>query len=260
VAYRGDAGDVCAAPCAEGLLSADFAPRHVRLAVADRSVDITDAFVTLVDHHRRAARDRRRSLQIAGRLIVARGVPREDLGLWIELDPDGPRAGFRRIFGVEPVNPLEPAGLAALAALDRLAQRLRQALAHLALDVHRAIELGPAATGGLDKVLVIDSADASAVYARRLFRDRARLVIDARADGRIVAGDGRGADRRDIAVRSRHGITVVGDHLRFTDPHGSDLAKVAIPWIAFEDRVELARRIGQRIDHEHRDATAWPPR
>jgi hypothetical protein len=280
VAYRGDAGDVCEAPSAEGPLRAEFAARHVRLAVADRSIDIADAFATAVDHHRsRAAKDRRLSFRIAGRLIVARGVPREGLGLWLELDPDGPRAGVRRIFGVEPVNLLEPAGLAALAALDRLAQRVRQELADFAPDVRRAIELGPAAAGGLDKVLVVEHADRSAVYARRLFRDRARLVITAHGDGRVAVGDRRatprpaapavpsegsapapGAARRVITVRSRHGITVVGDHVRFTDPQGTDLARVSIPWIAYEDRVELARRIGQRIDHEQRDAAAWPPR
>jgi hypothetical protein len=260
VAYRGDAGDICEAPSAEGPLRAELAPRHLRLAVASRSLDISDTFVTLVGHHRsRAARDRRLSLRIAGRLIVARGVPREGLGLWIELEPDGPRAGFRRIFGVEPVNLLEPAGLAALAALDRLAQRLRHELGHLALEVRRAIELGSAASGGLDKVLVIEHADGCAVYARRLFRDRARLVVAAHDDGRIVAPGGS-THNREITVRSRHGITVVGDYVRFTDPQGTDLAKVSIPWISFEDRVELARRIGQRIDHEHREATAWPPR
>ena len=260
MAYRGDAGDVCEAPSAEGPLRAELAPRHVRLAVASRSLDISDAFVTLVEHHRsRAARDRRLSLRIAGRLVVARGVPRDGLGLWLELDPDGPRAGFRRIFGVEPVNPLEPAGLAALAALDRLTQRLRPELDHLAPGIRRAIELGSAASGGLDKVLVIEHADRAAAYARRLFRDRARLVIAAHGDGRIVIPEGPPGGH-ELVVRSRHGITVVGDHVRFTDPQGTDLAKISIPWISFEDRVELARRIGQRIDHEQRDAAVWPPR
>jgi hypothetical protein len=307
VAYRGDAGEVYEAPTAEGPLRADLAPRHVRLAVASRSLDISDAFATIVEHHRsRPARDRRQSLRIGGRLIVARDVPREGLGVWVELEPDGPRAGFRRIFGVEPVNLLEPTGLAALAALDRLVHRVRDELGHLAPGVRRAIELGSAAAGGLDKVLILEHADHSSVYARRLFRDRARLVIAAHDDGRllicdrrsprgiargiargITRGIARGIDRRaqtrhggspeppthaeppgpglpaggrEITVRSRHGVTVVGDHVRFTDPEGADLVKIAIPWITFEDRVELARRIGQRIDHEQRDAAAWPPR
>lgn len=261
VAYRDDTGDVCEAPTAEGTLRVEFAPRHVRLAVASRSIEISDAFVTLVEHHRKhAAKDKRSSVRIADRVIVARDVPREDVGVWVEVEPKGPRAGIRRIFGVEPVNLLEPAGLPALGALDRLAQRLRHALAHLAPDVRRAFEIGSAASGGLDKVLIIDRGDRWVVYARRLFRDRARLVMTIHDDGRILVRDGRGDGTREIAVQSRHGITVVGDYVRFADPQGVDLAKVSIPWITPEDRLELARRIGQLVDRDYRDVTAWPPR
>jgi len=288
VAYRDDAADVCEAPTAEGTLRVEFAPRHVRLAVASRSIEISDAFATIIEHHRkRAAKDKRTSIRIAGRVLVARDVPREGVGVWIEVEAEGPRAGMRRIFGVEPVNLLEPAGLTALAALDRLAQRLRLALAHLALDVRRAFEIGSPAAGGLDKVLVVDHGDRWVVYARRLFRDRARFVMAIHDDGRIIVRDARstgaasgssnaGPPRsegaapatekvpptgtREITVRSRYGITVVGDYIRFADPQGADLARVAIPWIGPEERLELARRIGQLIDRAHRDVTAWPPR
>jgi len=286
VAYRDDAADVCEAPTAEGTLRVEFAPRHVRLAVANRSIEITDAFVTSVEHHRKhPAKDKRTSIRIAGRVIVARGVPREDMGVWAEVDAEGPRAGIRRIFGIEPVSLLEPTGLTALAAFDRLALRLRQALEHLALDVHRAFEIGSPAAGGLDKVLVVDHGDRWVVYARRLFRDRARFVMAIHDDGRIIVRDGRGTrtaagssgpprgedpappkekapptGTREITVRSRYGVTVAGDYIRFADPQGADLARVAIPWIGPEERQELARRIGQLIDREHREVTAWPPR
>jgi len=285
VAYRDDAADVCEAPTAEGTLRAEFAPRHIRLSVATRSIEISDAFVTLVDHHKKhAAKDKRTSIQIAGHVLVARDVPREGVGVWVEVESGGPRAGIRRVFGVDPVNLLEPTGLAALAALDRLALRLRQALP--ALDVRRAFELGSSAAGGLDKVLVIDHGERWTVYARRLFRDRARFVMAIHDDGRIFVRDGRGASAapeatgsgpqrteepasaenappagtREITVRSRHGITVVGDYIRFADPQGIDLARVSIPWIGPEDRLELAHRIGQFVDREHRDVAAWPPR
>ena len=271
MAYRDDADDVCEAPTAEGTLRVEFAPRHVRLAVASRSIEISDAFVTLVEHYRKhAAKDRRTSIRIAGRVIIARDVPHEGVGVWVEVDVGGPKAGIRRVFGVEPVNLLEPTGLTALTALERLAQRLRQALADPASDVRRAIEIGSPAAGGLDKVLVIDHGDRWTVHARRLFRDRARFVMAIHDDGRIVVRDGRGkatrageappAATREITVRSRHGITVVGDYLRFADPQGTDLARVSIPWLTPEDRLELARRIGQLVDREHRDVTAWPPR
>lgn len=259
--YRDDADDVCEAPTADGTLRMELAPRHVRLAVAHRSIEISDAFVTIVDHHRKhAVKDRRTSIRIAGRVIVARDVAREGVGVWVEVDVDTPRAGIRRAFGVEPVNLLEPAGLTALAALDRLAQRLRHALAEPAADVRRAFEIGSPAAGGLDKVLVVDHGDRWTVHARRLFRDRARFVMAIHDDGRIVVRDASPAATREVTVRSRHGVTVVGDYIRFADPQGADLARVSIPWLSPEDRAELARRIGQLIDREHRDVTAWPPR
>jgi hypothetical protein len=260
VAYRDESGDVCEAPTAEGLLRAELAPRHVRLAVASRSLDITDQFATAVEHHRRRAeKDRRLSFRIAGRLILARDVPREGIGIWIEVEHGGPREGLRRIFGVEPQSLLEPDGLSSLAALDHLAQRVHHELGHLAQDVRRAFEIGSAAAAGLDKVLVLDCADRYVVYARRLFRDRARFAMAIHDDGRIAVPEGRGAATREITVRSRHGVTVVGDYVRFADPQGVDLAKVAIPWITAEDRRELARRIGQLIDRDREDAAPWPP-
>lgn len=261
MAYREDAGDACEATTAEGTLRVELAPRHARLTVAGRSIDISDDFVTLVEHHRkRAARDRRTSIRIAGRLVVARDVLREGLGLWLEVEPGSPRAGIRRVFGVEPASLLEPGGLTQLAELDRLAQRLRHALAHLAPDVRRAIEIGSPASGGLDKVLVADFGDRWEVYARPLFRDRARFAMAIHDDGRIGVPEGRAGTTREITVRSRHGVTVVGDFLRFADPQGADLARVAIPWITPEERGELARRIGQLIDRDQHALASWPPR
>lgn len=264
MAYRDEPGDVSEAPTSEGVLRAQFAPRHVRLAVAGRSLDIADRFATVVEHHRRRAeRDRRQSFRITGRLIVARDVPREGMGIWVDVEPDRPRAGIRRIFGVEPQSLFEPAGLASLSALDHLAKRVQQELGHLAEEVRRAFEIGSAAATGLDKILMVDCADRYVVYARRLFRDRARFAMAIHDDGRIVVPSMtrgvRGTATREITVRSRHGVTVVGDFVRFADPQGTDLARVAIPWLTPEDRLELARRIGDRIDREREDAAPWPP-
>ncbi|MEO7731394.1 MAG: hypothetical protein ABIY55_10505 [Kofleriaceae bacterium] len=262
MAYRDDSRDTVEAATAEGLLRVELAPRHVKLSVASRSIDIADSFATVIEHHKKhAARDRRASLRIDGRLVVARDLPHEGVGIWIEVEPAGPRAGMRRIFGVEPVNLLEPDGLGALAALDRLAQRLRHELADRAADVRRAFEIGSPAAGGVDKVLVIDHGDRWVVFARRLFRDRARFAMAIHDDGRVVVRDGGGDDRtREFAVRSRHGVTVVGDFVRFADEHGADLARVSIPWLTPENRAELARRIGHLVDREAPDVTAWPPR
>lgn len=240
MAYRDDARDAFEAPTAEGLLRMELAPRAVKLAVANRTLQIAERFATLVEH-RKNKRPRSTSFKLEGRLTTARDVPHEDLGIWLELEA-GDHGAMRRIFGVEPVSLLEPTGLADLARLDQLAQRLRTALAELAGDIRRAFEIGR----GLDKVLLADHGDRFVLYARKLFRDRARRTLEIHADGRIVIADGK--QPHEIVVRSRFGVTVWGDHLRFADPHGTDLAKVAIPWIDAEDRRELARRIGQLVD------------
>jgi hypothetical protein len=232
MAYRGDdAGAALEAPTAQGLLRVELAPRRITLTLGDRTVQIADRFVTLVESKKQE------SLRIVGRLLVARDVPHEDLGIWIELKDKQP--GMRRIFGVEPVSLLEPEGLPALHRLDAVSARLRAAVAEHAGDVRRAIEIGR----GLDKILFADHGDHHAIYARRLFRDRARLAVSIYDAGRIVITDGP-----EIVMTSKFGITVSGDYIRFIDRHGTDMARVSIPWIAREDREELARRIGQLVE------------
>ncbi|MBL0217489.1 MAG: hypothetical protein IPQ07_26900 [Myxococcales bacterium] len=126
-------------------------------------------------------------------------------------------------------------------------------LAPYAGEIRRAIEIGR----GLDKVLLADHG-AQSRSARRLFADRARLAMSIHDDGRIVIPDKKGP--REITIRSRFGMTVWDDYVRFADPQGTDLAKVSIPWIAPEDRKELARRIGQLVDRDQQDPIAWPPK
>lgn len=256
MAYRGDdAGDALEAPTAEGLLKVSLGPNRVELAVAQRTLHIADGLATLVEH-KKQKQDRRASVKILGKLVVARGVPREDVGLWIEhlAAPDEPAgrgkrrprrdvAGMQRIFGVEPVSLLERDGLGALGRLDSVFQRLRAHLADRAGDIKRAVEIGSG--HALDKVLLADHGNHYVFYARRLFRDRARFAMAVHGDGRIVVAEGK--TTREITVTSRFGITVRGDYVRFADRHGTDLARVSLPWLGPEDRDEVARRIGQFI-------------
>ncbi len=256
MAYRDDTSDALEAPTAQGTLRIEIAPRQVKLALAERTLLITERFATLVEHHKKhRAKDKRTSIELAGRIVVARDVPREDLGIWLEVDPGTPKEGMRRIFGVEPLSLFDPKGLDALAALDRLAHRLRAELVDLS---RKAVEIGSAAVGGLDKVLLSDHGDRIVIYARRLFRDRARFAMSIHEDGRIVVSDGK--KRTELRVHSRFGVTVWGDYIRFADPQGKDLARVSIPWVTPEDRKELARRIGQLVDHDEQAVIAWPPR
>jgi hypothetical protein len=235
VAYRDDSEDVLEAPTAEGALRIEVAPRAVKVTVAQRELHVVDKVATVLE--RRGKKVRRESVKIE-RLVIARDVPHEDLGVWIELS-----GSWRRIFGVEPVSLLEPDGLTALANLDRLGQRLRAAVADYSGDIRRAIEIGR----GLDKVLVADHGDRYAVYSRRLFSDRAKLAMEIREDGRITIRQTR--KPVELTVTSRFGVTVGGDYVRFSTPDGVDLGRCAIPWITPEDRQELARRIGALVDH-----------
>lgn len=243
MAYRDEAADVVEAPTAEGPLRMELEPHSFKLTVARRSVQVADRLVTVTEQlHRK--HPRRTVYEITGRLVTARDVPHEDLGLWLEVD-----GGMRRVFGVEPVSLLEPDGLPALSALDRLAQRLKSEVDERAGDIRRAIEIGR----GLDKVLLADHGEEYAVYARRLFRDRARLACRIARDGKVTVYRGRHGERRkDVVVKSQFGVTVRGDYIRFAAPDGTDLAKFAIPWIEREDRMELARRIGQLVDTPER--------
>ena len=235
MAYRDDSEDVLEAPTSEGNLRIEVAPRSVKVTIGERTLHVVDKVATVLEQ-RGKTKVRRESFKI-DRLIIARDVPHEDLGVWIELP-----GGWRRIFGVAPVSLLEPDGLTALAMLDRLSHALRNAVIDHAGEIRRAVEIGR----GLDKVLLADHGDRFAVYARRLFRDRARLAMEIHDDGRIVLRQSK--KPVEFTIRSRFGVTVTGDWLRFAAPDGKDLGRCSIPWITPEDRIELARRIGSLVD------------
>ncbi|HSD88329.1 MAG TPA: hypothetical protein VLB44_12465 [Kofleriaceae bacterium] len=260
MAYRGDdSADALEAPSAEGLLRVALGPNRLDLTVAQRSLHIADGTATLVEHKKKK-QERRASIKLDGPLVVARGFPREAFGIWIELPPDPPKKAtknkkkpdtsdpvadiraMQRVFGVEPPDLLAGDGLANLAKLDTVAHRVRTHLENFA-PVRRGIEIGSG--HALDKVLLADHGDRYVVYARRLFRDRARYAMTIHADGRILVPDGRVL--KEVTVTSKFGVTVRGDYVRFADPHGTDLARVSVPWIGPEDRDELARRIGQLV-------------
>lgn len=235
MAYRDDDANLRSeAPTAKGPLRLERAPRQITLSAGGRTLQITDQLVTMLDA---PGAKNQESLRITGRLLVARDVPHEDLAVWIELADKQP--GMRRIFGVEPVSLLEPGGLEALRRLDGLYHQLRAAVAELFPgSVDRAIEIGR----GLDKILFVDQGDHHAVYARKLFRDRARLVLSIYDGGRMLISEGP-----EITITWKFGVTVSGDYIRFIDAQGTDLARLAIPWITREDREELAKRIGALI-------------
>jgi hypothetical protein len=264
VAYRGeDAGDVLEAETEAGKLAIALGANRVTLTIGGKSLHLVDKVATVIEEQGRGnkpKKPRRTSYSVAG-IVFARGIPREDMGIWIEVvepapkpkagpkaaDPPRPRSSMRRIFGVSPVSLFDETGLKALAKLDTVALRLRSAIEDYAASVDvwcaRGVEIG----GGhaLDKVLFADYGDHHAVYARKLFRDRARLLAMIHRDGKVLAIDGK--TQTEVSVTSRYGITVRGDYIRFADHHGTDLARISVPWVGPEEREELAKRIGALV-------------
>lgn len=262
MAYRGeDAGDTLEAPTADGPLSVNLGPNRLSLAVGPLSLHLVDRTATITETTGKKQKSRRTSFAIAG-IVFGRGHPRDDIGLWIEAReeltkpkgtkpppaPPRPRDSLRRIFGITPVSLLEPNGLRALAKLETVAQRLRVAVEDYAAAAGiwfaRGTEIG--AGHPLDKILFADYGDHHAIYARKLFRDRARFLAAVHhADGRVTVPDGKA--KVEVTVTSRYGITVRGDFIRFADATGTDKARISVPWVGPEDREELARRIGQLV-------------
>ncbi len=260
MAYRGeDAGDVLEAATLDGKLVVGLGANRLALTVGTKNLHLADKVATVVDAPPKK-KPRRTSFSISG-VVFARGVPREDVAVWVEAAEDsrGPRHAssrtkqatwpplyVRRIFGVSPMSLLEASGLQALAKLDSVALRLRSAVEDYTQAVGvwsaRATEIG----GGhpLDKVLLADFGGVHAIYARKLFRDRARMLMSISESAIVVNETTRD---HEIQVTSKFGITVRGDFIRFADRNGSDLARISVPWLAPEDREELARRIGALV-------------
>jgi len=261
MAYRGeDAGESLAAPTADGDLSVNLGPNRLSLAVGALSLHLVDRTATVTERVGKKQKTKRTSFAITG-LVYGRGHPRDDIGLWVEVKeeltkptgtkkppPKLPREALVRIFGISPASLMEPNGLRSLAKLEQVASRLRVHVEEYAASAGiwfaRGTEIG---TGHpLDRVLFADYGDHHAVYARKLFRDRARLLAKVRhEDGKVIIPTGE--TNIEVPVVSRFGITVRGDYIRFADRHGTDLARISVPWVGPEDREELARRIGQLV-------------
>lgn len=188
---------------------------------------------------KRLRRGRRRTLALGrARLWVARAHPTRELALWYEVEP----GRVERLGGVRPVPLFDTGALAAWRALDRAAAELSRALAPWSGEVEEATEIG---RGG-HRVLVVRFAERLVLYARPLFRERPRRTLEVCRDGTIVM-PGRERDRR-AHFESRFGVSVSGDRVVFSDGDDHRVASLLLPWIAPEDRQELARRFAELVD------------
>ncbi len=218
-------------------------PVRVEVGAHGVRVDLGGRFRLAVSGGRavwtRMRRGRRRTLSLGrARLWVTRGHPTRELALWYEGEP----GRVERLGAVRPVPLFDTGALAAWRSLDRAAAELARALAPWSGDVEEATELG---RGG-HRVLLVQFAERMVVYARPLFRERPRRALEVCRDGTIVV-PARDEDRR-ARFYTRFGVSVSGDRVVFTDRDEQRVATLLLPWIAPEDRQELARRFADLVD------------
>lgn len=237
--------EVVEAPTRQGVARLQLGPTTAIIDVGEHHrLSVSRADVTIAALDRRKPKQRSFPLQNA-HLILARANPTEDIGLWYEGKP----GMVQRLFGLQPLQLLDAAALTAWRALDQLASRLSGALTHHRGDVIRAWEFGR----GQDRVLMTDTGSCYTIYVRRLFRERPRRALEVHTSGKLVFVQRHG--EREAACHSRFGVTVLGDRVRFAAPDGTDIGSIWLPWIAPEDRDELARIFGQRIDHSDAESS-----
>lgn len=234
------ASEVLEAPTRDGVVKLEIAPRHVVLEVDGASrVTVTDSYLTLVKTDRRGRKKRPKSHDLKERsLLIARAVPTDEIGIWYEKKP----GVMQRVLGLTPPELLDDTAFRGWRELERLYDKLADALAPRRGRPVRASEYGR----GADRVLVEDLGDRDVIYIRPMFRERQHRVAEVCGDGRVVFTTKRGAGV--VECRSRYRVTVYGDNINFAGPGGQTEGHLWLPWIEEEDRLRLARRLGERVD------------
>ncbi|HEY8145988.1 MAG TPA: hypothetical protein VIG06_25075 [Kofleriaceae bacterium] len=166
--------------------------------------------------------------------VGAHGV-RVDLGARFRLAVSGGRAVWTRI----------RRGRRRTLSLGRA--RLWVTRGHPTRELALWYEGEPGRVERLGAVRPVPLFDTGAVAAwRSLFRERPRRALEVCRDGTIVmpARD----DDRHARFYTRFGVSVSGDRVVFTDRDECRVATLLLPWIAPEDRQELARRFADLVD------------
>ena len=222
----------------EGRVTLEVGPQHMRLDLGERlRLTVAGSAATWV-RRRRGAEHRRELVLVRARLWPARSFPTGELALWYER-----RQGqVERLGGVRPVAPFDAGALAAWGALDRVAGEVGQALAPHSGGAVGAVELGR----GHHRVLLVEFEDRIVAHSRPLFREHPRRALEVRRDGSLDAPGRRLASGARLASRAH--VAVSGDRICFTAADGRDLVSLWLPWIAPEDRHEMARRFGDLVD------------
>lgn len=213
------------------MLVLHVAPKHTRLEIGAETWTIANDHITVVTQGKRRAK--KKSILLRGsRLFVARAWPTNEIGLWIERRP----GVVQRLLGLPPRIGMTEEVMSAWGDLEKLAASLQSALSAYG-DGARAFEIG----NGQHRVFGVEYAERMVLYARPVFREWPRRVIELRRDGAVVVPSRRKEDR---ILPMKLGVKVIasGDRVYFCHPDGEQVAGVFLPWIGPTERKELTCR------------------
>jgi len=213
-----------------GPVTLALGPKSTRLTVGPQVWTIADNHLVVATQGKRKAKKRSIRLGEAS-LYVARAWPTNEVSLWIERKP----GVVQRMLGLPPMPGMNENAVKAWRDLERLATKLQDALIEYGAGA-RAFELG----NGQHRVFALRYPNKLIVYARKVFREKPRRIIELREDGSLAL-PGR---QRDRVIPMDKGMEVIasGDRISFCHPDGEHVAGVFLPWIGDADRVELTRR------------------
>lgn len=222
-------------------------PRYTQLALNAQVWTFSDDHLTITWPGKRRAK--RKSLLLRdAHLYVARAWPTDEYSVWVEYK----EGVVQRLFGLRPVPGLSEETFVQGQKLEQLAIRLQRALQDHS-EGTRSFELGQ----GHHRVLGVGHQDHMVLFARPLFRERPRRLIELHRDASVVLA----RRRNDRTIAMQLGIEVIasGDRIQFCQPDGQIMASIYLPWIGAEARAELTRRfrtLVAPVDHSrsHRDS------
>ncbi|MBL4634565.1 MAG: hypothetical protein JKY56_11870 [Kofleriaceae bacterium] len=206
------------APTALGIATLHFAPKHLRLEVGAQVWTIGNDTISVVTQGKRRAK--RKSIVLEGaHLYMAKAWPTGEISVWVE------RKGgaVQRLLGLQPVIGMDQRAIEGWRQLDRLAAQLKRALSDYTRG-STAFEFG---RGG-HRVLTLKYAERMVVFARPIFRENPRRVVEVYDDGTIALPKRK---KDDVRVEMRKGVEVIasGDRICFCRPDGLQVAAYTCP-------------------------------
>ncbi|MCP4445032.1 MAG: hypothetical protein GY811_06760 [Myxococcales bacterium] len=215
-----------------GPVKLSLGPRSTRLSVGPQVWTIADDHLMVATPAKGKRKAKRRSIRLGdSRLYVARAWPTNEVSLWLERKP----GVVQRMLGLPPMTGMHEETIKAWRDLERLATRLQDALIDYGAGA-RAFEVG----NGQHRVFALRYPAKLVVYARKVFREKPRRIVEVREDGALALPGWH----KDRIIPMDRGMEVIasGDRINFCHPDGEHAAGIFLPWIGDADRVELTRR------------------